>query len=302
MASVADRARQASAPGVKSGAPPWPALAWFGGLILLCYLPVLKALALQWYVDQDMGHGFFVPVVAAYIAWQRRDILFVPATPNYWGLAVMAYGAFQLFVGALGAELFLQRTAFIITLAGAVLFTGNVPALKRAALPILLLFFMIPLPAIVYNQITFRLQLIASSVAEHALGLVGTPVLRDGNVLELANGQRLNVVEACSGIRSLLSLSFLAVIYAYFFDRKVWMRWALLIAVIPIAVLSNAGRVTITGILSERNPDLAKGALHLLEGWVIFITAVVCMVIAHRLINLVYDILRRRRTGSAAPA
>jgi exosortase len=298
MASVADGAPQAPVPAVHKAAPPWPALAWFSGLILLCYLPVLKALALNWYVDQDMGHGFLVPVIAAYIAWQRRDILFVPAAPNYWGVVVMAYGAFQLFLGTLGAELFLQRTAFIITLAGAVLFTGNVRALKRAAFPLLLLLFMVPLPSIIYNQITFRLQLVASSLAEHVLGLVGTPVLRDGNVLELANGQRLNVVEACSGIRSLLSLSFLAVIYAYFFDRKVWMRWALLITIIPIAVVSNAGRVTVTGILSERNPELAKGALHLFEGWVIFMIAVVLMVAAHRLINFAYNMFQGRRADS----
>ena len=300
MASVADRAPDTPVPAVGATSPPWPLLAWFGGLIVLCYLPVLKALVVYWYTDQDMGHGFFVPVIAAYIAWQRRDILFVPATPNYWGLAVMGYGAFQLFLGTLGAELFLQRTALIITIAGAVLLAGNVRALKRAALPILLLFFMVPLPAVVYNQITFKLQLLASSLAESALNIFGTPALRDGNVLELANGQRLNVVEACSGIRSLLSLSFLSVIYAYFFDRKVWMRWALLIAIVPIAVISNSGRVTVTGIITEHNPELAQGIMHMFEGWVIFMIAVVLMVVAHRAINAVYYRFRRGEKPAAS--
>ena len=99
-------------------------------------------------------------------------------------------------------------------------------------------------------------------------------MLRDGNVLELAS-QKLSVAEACSGIRSLLSLTFLSLVYAYFFDRKVWMRWALLVGTVPIAILANAGRVTITGILSEYNPELAHGFFHSLEGFVIFVIALV---------------------------
>ena len=113
----------------------------------------------------------------------------------------------------------------------------------------------------IYNQITFPLQLFASWVAENLLNLMGYPVLRDGNILELAS-QKLSVAEACSGIRSLLSLSFLSLVYAYFFDKRVWMRWVLFAATIPIAILANAGRVTITGMLSEINPELAHGFFH----------------------------------------
>ena len=136
----------------------------------------------------------------------------------------------------------------------------------------------------IYNQITFPLQLFASQVAEFNLGLMGIPVLRDGNILELAS-QKLSVVEACSGIRSLLSLSFLSLVYAYFFDKSVWMRWVLLVATIPIAILANAGRVTITGILSEINPELARGFFHSLEGWIIFLIALVMLGGLHLLIN-----------------
>jgi len=119
------------------------------------------------------------------------------------------------------------------------------------------------------------------------LGILGIPVLRDGNVLELAS-QKLSVVEACSGIRSLLSLTFLSLVYAYFFDAKVWMRAALFIATIPIAIVANAGRVTITGILSEWRTDLAQGFFHSVEGWIIFLVAMVFMILAHRVINLIY--------------
>src|SRR5258705_5752544 len=138
----------------------------------------------------------------------------------------------------------------------------------------ILLFLMVPIPSVIYTQITFPLQIFASQVAEFSLNLMGYAVLRDGNVLELAS-QKLSVVEACSGIRSLLSLSFLSLIYAYFFDHKVWMRGVLLVATIPIAIAANASRVTLTGLISEYRPDLAQGFFHTLEGWVLFIVALV---------------------------
>jgi exosortase len=117
-------------------------------------------------------------------------------------------------------------------------------------------------------------------VAETVLGWFNIPALRDGNVLVLAN-QTLNVAEACSGIRSLLSLTFLSLVYAYFFDARVWMRWALLFGTIPIAILANAARVTVTGMLSNVDPDLAHGFPHLVEGFLIFVIALVMLFLLH---------------------
>jgi exosortase len=131
------------------------------------------------------------------------------------------------------------------------------------------------------------MQLFASRVADEVLTLLGIPVLRDGNILELAS-QRLNVVEACSGIRSLLSLSFLSLVYAYFFDNKVWMRFVLLVATLPIAIIANAGRVTLTGLVSEYDAELAGGVFHYASGWVIFMVALVFLVLFHQLLNLAY--------------
>jgi exosortase len=227
--------------------------------------------------------------VAGFIAWQRREeLLAIECKPAWWGLGVMAFAALQGWVGALGAELFLQRSAFLIALVGLLLVVGGTQLVRALAFPLLLLPFMIPLPAVLYNQITFPLQLFASQVAEVCLGLVGVPVLRDGNVLELAS-QKLSVVEACSGIRSLLSLSFLSLVYAYFFDQKVWMRGVLLLATIPVAIIANSGRVTITGILSEINTEWARGFFHSLEGWIIFAIALVLLGGLHVLINRLAD-------------
>jgi exosortase len=263
---------------------PWSTIAWFGALVIGCYAPVLAKLFRQWGSDPDMGHGFFVPLIAGFIIWQRREELASLKTrPNWWGLAVVALGAVQLIVSTLGAELFLARTAFLVTLIGAVWTLGGTPLLKKLAFPLFLLFFMVPIPAVLYNRITFPLQILASRLADDALTLISIPVLREGNILELPN-QRLSVVEACSGIRSLLSLTFLSLVYGYFFERKTWIRALLFLATIPIAIVANASRVTLTGVLTEYRPELAEGFFHEFEGWVIFMVALAILIVFHLLV------------------
>jgi len=267
----------------------WPAIAWFGILLIATYFPILTRLVTQWSTDDDVSHGFFVPLVAGYIAWTRREkLLGVEWKPAWWGIGILIWAGMQAYLGMLGAELFLQRTAFLLSLLGMLLILGGTGLIRELAFPLLLLPFMIPLPAVVYNQITFPLQLFASAVAEKSLEVLNIPVLRDGNILELAS-QKLSVAEACSGIRSLLSLSFLSLVYAYFFDRKVWMRWVLLIATIPIAIVANSARVTLTGVFSEIDPSLAEGFFHDVEGFVIFVVALVMMVVFHLLLNWAYN-------------
>lgn len=273
---------------------PWTAIAWLAVLLLLCYWPVLQRLASDWMNDEDMGHGMLVPPVALFIVWQRREqILSRTYSPNWWGLAIVALGALQLFAATLGVEFFVARTAFLVSLTGVIVTAGGIPLLKELIFPLFLLVFMIPIPAIIYNQITFPLQLLASRFAEVFLGLLGIPVLRDGNILETPS-QRLSVVEACSGIRSLFSLSFLALVYSYFFDSKVWMRWVLLVLTIPIAIFVNALRVTLTGLLGEYDPELARGAFHTAEGWIVFVAALALLVLVHKVVNLIYAKVKAR--------
>ncbi len=294
-------AHEGEPPKMLVSAFPWVMLAWLGGLLILCYAPVLALLVRDWVRDEDMGHGFFVPVVAGFIAWRRREEL-ISATPagSWWGLALLLWGAAQLYVATLGAELFLARTAFILSLTGVVWFLGGLPYLRILAFPLFLLFFMVPIPALIYNQITFPLQLLASQVAETALSWMGIPVLREGNILELAS-QRLSVVEACSGIRSLLSLSFLSLVYSYLFDKKVWMRGALLAATVPIAILANAGRVTLTGVLSEIKPELAAGFFHEASGWIVFMAALGILIVFHQLVNAIYRVTHGKLLDRRTP-
>jgi exosortase len=274
----------ASKPGSASisALPVWGPLAWIAGMMLVSFYPMLERLVNQWMNDDDMGHGFFVPAVSAYIAWQRRDeILAVDKSRNYFGLALMTYAAVQYVLGTIAAELFLSRTAIVFSIAGAVLFAGGKNLFQLCAFPVFLLFFMVPIPSVIYNQITFPLQLFASSVAETALLLLGIPVLRDGNILELAE-HKLSVVEACSGIRSLLSLTFLSLVYGFFFEEKPWLRAALLAATVPIAIAANAFRVSMTGVLYEYKSEWAEGFFHTAEGWVIFMFALSMLLMFHR--------------------
>jgi exosortase len=274
---------------------PWKPLAWFGALLLVVYAPILASLASQWNSDPDMGHGFFVPVIAAYIVWQRRErLLAMPARPNWWGLTLVLLGAAQLIIATLGAELFLARTSLVITLAGMVWLLGGTAILYELAFPLVLLLFMVPLPSVVYNRITFPLQLLASQLADSALTLFAVPVLREGNILELPN-QKLSVVEACSGIRSLLSLTFLSLVFGYFFEDRRWLRALLLLATVPIAIVANASRVTLTGILTQVKPELAEGFFHTASGWLIFMLALGILIVFHQVVVLGIGLAERLR-------
>jgi exosortase len=256
-----------------------------GVLLIACYAPLLAGLARQWATDPEMSHGFFVLPVVAFVVWRRRgELAGIQPGPNWWGFGIAVWGAAQMLTGTLAAQVFVARTAFLVSLTGAVLFLGGTRALKTLAFPLLLLLFLIPIPAIVYARVTLPLQIFASAAAETVLNGIGIPVVRDGNILELPH-ERLSVVEACSGIRSLLSLSFLSLVYAYFFDRRVAMRWVLLAATVPIAIAANAARVTLMGILSEYRADLAHGAFHLFEGWVLFLVALGLLIGVHQLLR-----------------
>jgi exosortase len=273
----------------------WTTIAWVSLLLVICYEPVLVALVRQWSTDADMGHAFAVPIFAAYIAWKKRDqIADLTPAPNWWGLAIMLWAGLQLYLGTLGAELFLTRTSLVISIIGAVLLLGGTNYLKIFKFPLFLLFFMIPIPAVIYTEITFPLQLFAGRVAEYTIDLLQIPVIREGNVLILPQ-QTLNVVEACSGIRSLLTLTFLSLIYGYFCEKRAWVRTVLFFSTIPIAILANSGRVTITGIVSQFNPELAEGWFHEAQGWVIFMIGLAILVGVHQLVVRTTNFVQRHR-------
>ena len=261
----------------------WTAI--LSGLVILLYGPVLKHLVEQWWTDPDYGHGFFIPLFSAYVLWSKRDWMRTKVSPSNFGLLVMVGAIALLLLGSLGAELFLSRLSLVVLCTGMILFLAGWQVLRSVSFPLGYLMFMIPLPVVIYNQITFPLQLIASRFATFWLELVQVPVLRDGNVLTFSN-YALEVVEACSGIRSLMTLISLAVAYGYLLERRLWARYLLAVLMVPIAIFSNAIRIMGAGLLAHRfGPTAAEGFLHAFSGWVIFVIALVLMLGCHRVLR-----------------
>ena len=234
---------------------------------------VLAGLVRDWTNDDNYSHGFFIIPIAAYFAWERRAALAQANQPANSGLVVVLTGLAMLVAGLLGAELFLTRIALVVVLAGGLLYLRGWKALQVAAFPIGFLLLMIPIPAIIFNQIAFPLQLLASRFGEYVLWMAGIPVLREGNVIALAH-TRLEVAEACSGIRSLISLLTLGIVYAYFTDSRPWVRTAIALSTVPIAIFANGARVAGTGIAAHHfGPEAAEGFFHSFSGWLVFVVA-----------------------------
>ena len=229
----------------------WTTVSALVGVLGALYYAILYEMGVQWYDDPDYSHGFVVPFIAAYFVWERRErLLAIPVQPCLAGTGLLGFGLAMLIIGSVGAELYLQRTSFIVVLAGLVLLILGRNSLHLLVFPIVFLLFMVPLPAIVVNLVSFPLQMIAANTATFCLFNFGIPVLQEGNVIILA-GTKLEVAEACSGIRSLQALLALGTVYAYFSQHVRWKQWVLILLSIPIAIVANALRVTGTGFLAN---------------------------------------------------
>jgi exosortase len=270
------------------------AAALIGALVLAVYCRVLVKLVTDWAEIPDFSHGFLVPIFAAYLVWtQRKTLLKTKVAPTWSGVAIVALGLVVLLLGVYGAELFLSRISLVILFAGLVLSFGGWELLKELRFPILVLVLAIPIPAIIFNEITFPLQILATKLASALLQLFNVPVLREGNIIQLA-AMKLEVAEACSGIRSLVSLFTLAIFYGYFLEKSPLRRTILALASIPIAIAANAVRIFGTGLCVQYwDPDKAMGFFHEFQGWVMFLVSLGCLFIVHRVIGLFPD--RRRQ-------
>ena len=252
------------------------------------YHQILSGLVVNWWTDPNFSHGFFVPLFSLFIVWKdRKKLAVIPRQPTWVGLVVISGALLVLIVGVLGAELFLSRSSLVLLVAGLILYFAGWSYFRFLLFPWAVLFLMIPIPVVIYNQIAFPLQFLASRLAASLLGFLGVPVLREGNVLNLPT-MTLEVVEACSGIRSLVSLATLAVMYGYFTERRYILRLILVLAAVPIAVAANGLRIMGTGILGEYwSPDMAEGFFHTFSGWIIFLLSLAMLVLLHGAFNSV---------------
>lgn len=283
----------------------WRILA-ISSALAFTYATVLAKLGEAWWADENYSHGLLIPLIIGYILWSQRARLALAAQrpTAFWGLSVVLLAMVSLWAGTAGAELFMQRMSLVLMLAGVVLYFWGLRLLKLLVVPLFLLVLAIPIPAILFNKVAFPLQLFASRCAVAAMTLFDIPVLRHGNVIELMplgarETKKLEVVEACSGIRSLMTLVTLAAVFAYFTHPRggdpsngepqeshatrigsrlrtygILRSSVIVLSAVPIAILTNALRVSGTGVLAHYyGTQIADGFFHSFSGWVVYVVA-----------------------------
>jgi len=245
-----------------------------GVLLVAAFWPVLLGIYGSWFDERSyMEHGILVIPAAAYMAWAKRDKLAaITPQPSRWGIALVAWGALQAMLGAVGQWVWVSRMAFLVSFVGAIALVYGFRMIKELTYPLCTLLLMIAPPDFIFQALTLRLQLLASRLGSDALEALGYSVLREGNIIEMV-GIKLSVEEACSGIRSLVAIVFMCVLYNYFFVEKKSMRVWILAFAIPIAILGNAIRIVATGIAGQYNHAWVSGATHEAFGYVSVIVA-----------------------------
>jgi len=258
-------------------------------LLVWLYHSIIYNLVLQWFRDPNFSHGIFVPIFSLYVLWQDRERLkSIKPAPSWVGLPLVFLALAMLILGVLGVELFTSRFSLLVLLAGLILLTRGHEFFRAALFPWAFLILMIPLPNLILQKFTFPLQLLASKLSTSMLQLVGVPVLREGNVIILPT-MPLEVAEACSGLRSLLSLVTLAIIYGYLMEKRNWVRVVLACAAVPIAVFANSFRIFGTGLIVQYwDPEKAEGFYHEFQGWLVFVVSLVLLFSVHRLISFIW--------------
>lgn len=275
--------------------PSWAAAALLTLAVASLYANIAVKLFHDWINFPDYSHGLLIPFFFLYLLWDRRQTLIAtPSKPTWAGIPLVAFSLAVMLTGVFGAELFLSRFSFVLLTAGIVWTLFGWRMLLEWRFLLFILFLGIPLPTILLNRITFPLQLFASHLSSILLPLLGVPVLREGNVINLP-AMPLEVAEACSGIRSLLSLFTVALLYGVLAEKRASLRVLLALAALPIAIFANVLRIVGTGLCVQYwDPVKALGFFHEFSGWVLFLVALLCLYFTHQI--LLFAVRPRRAT------
>jgi exosortase len=310
----------------------WKPVALVAALGFL-YASVLAKLGHDWWTDENYSHGLLIPLIIGYMLWMEREALRRAASrPRlWWGVAFILCALVALWTGTAGAELFVQRVSLVLMLAGVVVYFWGFSLLRLTLVPLALLLLAIPIPAILFNQIAFPLQLFASRAAVWVMRAFDIPVLRQGNVIELmprgaSVSKKMEVVEACSGIRSLMTLATLAVVFAYFTypgrgdgsmdetasrtglmaslkSYSFWRSLLRVVSAVPIAIVTNALRVSGTGVLTHYfGSKVADGFFHYFSGWIVYLFAFLLLLAIGWALERAHGLFVQRERGEQKPA
>jgi exosortase D (VPLPA-CTERM-specific) len=255
-------------------------------ILLLVYISILSFgywngisdMIGRWSRQEEYGYAFFLPVISIYLIWQRRDKLArANFRPSWFGILIIIIAGFLFFLGEIATTFTLVQYSLVITLVGIAYALLGWRAFKIIAGPLFLLFFIVPLPPFIYNNLSGKLQLVSSEIGVQVIRWFGISVYLEGNVIDLGD-YKLQVVEACSGLRYLFPLVSLAYLAAYLFRVELWKRAVVFLSSIPITVLMNSFRIGVIGVLVDNwGQEQANGFLHYFEGWVVFMACLLIL-------------------------
>ncbi len=266
-----------------------PLILLFFGL----YYQIIFYMAKVWYNDSNYSHGFLIPFISAYIIWKNKEKIFtIRIKPDNLGLLILSIGLVIYILGITGAEFFTMRFSMIPVILGIVYCLCGREMTKNVLIPVGFLVCMIPIPAIVFNIVAFPLKLFAANIATNVIQFLNIPVIREGNIIHLT-GISMEVADACSGIRSLMSMIALGVAYAYLFQDSMLTRTILVLFIVPITIIANVARVTGTGILSHYvGPSAASGFFHEFAGILVFLAAFAMFILVGTIVKMLEKYLR----------
>lgn len=267
---------------------PWWQIAIIGVVVLLMYLPIFIGLAGDWYTDDNYSHGFLIIPVSIWLVWRKRDVLrTIPLESSKWGIPVIIGSLLVFLVGTAGMEFFTTRVSLVTLMFGITLYLAGARFAKEIWFAFFFLLFMIPVPYIIYYSATFPLQMLGSKVAAVLLGVFGIPHLRQGNVIHLPDNYSLEVAEACSGLRSLVTLLALGALLAHLTQSYRWKAVTLFIATVPIAIAANIFRICVTAIGAYGiSKAVAEDFIHELSGTIVFMFSLVCLLILSSVLKI----------------
>ncbi len=251
-------------------------------------MPLALRLARQWWQDPNYTHGFFVPVFSLFLIWERRaKLAAIRIKPAWSGLVMLLLALMSVAISTIKSGFFLYRVSVLLFIAGVVVFLAGWKHLAAISFPLAFLVLMIPSSTLL-EQITFPLQIVASRTASFLLMLAGIPAIREGNIILLPSA-RLEVAEACSGIRSLFALLTLTIVYGYLAETKIGVRILLALLAVPVSILANALRIALTGLVVENwGVERAEGVIHPLSGWLVFVASLALIFLFHRLAQVLW--------------
>jgi exosortase len=257
-------------------------------LLLALYIQVIIELVSDWWNDSNYSHGFLVPLVALFLIWRKRDaIKKADKEKSYWGFIIFLAGLFLYLVGTAGAEYFSARLSLVFVIFGLTLYFSGKKVLKEVWFAIAFLIFMIPIPYVIYYALAFPMQLLSTKVSVFLLHIIGLPAVRQGNIIYLSNSYALEVAEACSGLRFLVSLLALGALLAYLTQKSKIKQIVVFLSTIPIAIAANFFRIFITAVGAYAiSTKLAEDFLHELSGLFVFIISTFLLLIVSFFVSL----------------